>query len=109
MIEIDRIIDEDSDWRKMCLMASETNRTCADDPNPIGGKMAKISAIPLFKTAYGGDLSELTQFSIDFALFGLARQEVFFNATLPLFSKEYNRENRKARSTRFLLMPAGPI
>lgn len=109
MLEIDKIIGDDPDWQKMCLVASETNRTCADDPNPDGGKIAKVSAIPLFKTAYGEDLSELTQFAIDFALFGLARQETFFNATLPLFSKDYNRNHRKARSTRFLLLPAGPI
>ena len=32
-----------------------------------------------------------------------------FNATLPLFSKDYNREHRKAKMTRFLLIAAGPI
>lgn len=109
MLEIDQLVENDPVWKKLCLMASPTNRTCAADPDPTNGKIAKISAIPLFKTAYGHDLSELTQFAIDFALFGLAREEKFFNATLPLFSKDYNRNNRKARATRFLLLPAGPI
>ena len=95
-------------WGKVCLMASETNQTCANDPS-IGGKIAKISPIPVFKTAYGEDLSELTQFSIDFALFGLAFKEDYFNLTLPLFSKDYTRNHRKAKMTRFLLMNAGPI
>jgi len=54
-------------------------------------------------------LSELTQFSIDFALFGLAFQEDLFNLTLPLFSKDYKRDNRKAKMIRFLLLNAGPV
>ena len=108
LIEIDEIIENDPDWPKLCLMASETNRTCAGDPS-IGGKIAKISPIPIFKTAYGEDLSELTQFSIDFAMFGLAYSQEYFDYTIPLFSTEYTRTNRKAKMTRFLLQNAGPI
>ena len=86
---------------------SETNRTCADNLDEM--KMAKISPLPIFKMVLGEDLSEITQFGIDFALFGLATKEDMFNLTLPLFSKEYHRNRRKAKMTRFLLMPAGPI
>jgi hypothetical protein len=71
--------------------------------------MAKISPLPIFKMAYGNDLSEITQFAIDFAFFGLATREDLFNITVPLFSKDYHRNRRKAKMTRFLLMPAGPI
>ena len=42
-------------------------------------------------------------------MFGLAYEEDFFQMTLPLFSKDYSRENRKAKMVRFLLLAAGPI
>lgn len=85
----------------MCLLEAGTQK-CADDAS-IGGKLAKGSALRLFRTAYGDDLSEITQFAIDLALFGLAYQEELFEYSLPAFSREYSRTNRKARMTRVLL------
>lgn len=104
--EIDRTIEEDPDWPKVCLLMSPTNQTCASDPT---GKIAKVSPLVLFKTAYGEDLSEITQFAVDFALFGLAYSEELFNQTLPLFSKDYNRTHRKSKMIRFVVQTAGPI
>ena len=106
--EIDAIIENDPQWKNVCILDSPTNQTCANDAS-IGGKLAKISPLPLFKLAFGEDLSELTQFGIDFALYGLAREEDYFNYTIPLFSKDYNRFNRKAKMTRFLLLTGGPV
>lgn len=54
-------------------------------------------------------MSELTQYAIDFAMFGLASSEQYFNFTIPLFSKEYSSTNRKAKMVRIILMVAGPI
>lgn len=51
----------------------------------------------------------MTQFGIDFALFGLAREEELFNYAMPLFSSEFNRVNRKAKMVRLVLTMAGPI
>lgn len=51
----------------------------------------------------------MTQYAIDFALFGLARSDLLFNYTLPFFSKDYSKENRKSRMLRIILFVAGPI
>ena len=107
MLEIDKMIDDDPKWKNVCLKDSTGN--CANDFKTIGGKVSKVSPLPIFKLAYGDDLSELTQYAIDFALFGLAREFEFFNYTIPLFSKDYNRFNRKAKLTRFLLFIGGPV
>jgi hypothetical protein len=32
-----------------------------------------------------------------------------YNLSLPLFSKEYNKTNRKAKMVRMVLIPGGPI
>lgn len=59
LVEIDESISNDPLWPSMCLQDSPTNQTCADDPS-IGGKIAKISVLPLFRTILGEDLSEIT-------------------------------------------------
>jgi hypothetical protein len=53
----------------MCWFDSDSNQTCAD--NPAKGKSALASPTAIFNTLYGEDLSEITQYGIDFALFGL--------------------------------------
>lgn len=58
-------------WHKLCMLESETSKKCASDMS-IGGKISKASPLDIFKVAYGNDLSEITQYAIDFALFGLA-------------------------------------
>ena len=107
LVKIDELIENDPLWPKVCLRASETDPSCANDA--LNMHIAKISPVPIFKAAYGEDLSELTQFAIDFALFGLAYQQDLFDMAVPLFSKEFNRNNRKAQMTRFLIMNAGPV
>lgn len=106
--EIDDVILKDPNWPKVCLLESETSRKCASDTS-VGGKIAKASPIDVFKFAYGNDLSEITQYGIDIALFGLASSESYFFYTIPFFSKEYNRFGRKAKKVRIVLQLAGPI
>ena len=65
--EIDRIVEEDPLWPSLCLKEVGEDK-CANDIS-IGGKIAKASALTVFRTAYGNDLSELTQYAIDLALF----------------------------------------
>jgi hypothetical protein len=79
-----------------------------DNPSP-GFKTSKASPLVPFRIFFGYDLEEMTQFGIDFTLFGLAREEKLFNYAMPLFSKEFNREHRKAKMVRILLTMAGPI
>jgi hypothetical protein len=47
MIEIDNIIQEDEEWKSLCLADSDTNRTCADNLETL--KLATISPVPIFK------------------------------------------------------------
>ena len=107
LAEIDDIIENDPDWPKLCLTTSNTDSSCANDA--VSGKVAKISPVYIFNMVFGKDLSEITQYGIDFSLFGLAYEEQLFNQAVPLFSKDFSRENRKAKMTRFLVMNAGPI
>ena len=107
LIKIDELIENDPLWPSVCLRASDTDPSCANDI--MNMNIAKTSPVPIFKAAYGEDLSELTQFAIDFALFGLAYDETLFEMAIPLFSKGFNRNNRKAKMTRFLIMNAGPV
>ena len=86
MSEIEDIINDDPGWSSFCLRHSDSNSTCADD---IEGKISKVSPYNVFKIAFGNQADDLTQFAIDFALFGLARDEKMFNMALPLFSKDF--------------------
>lgn len=63
----------------------------------------------IFQQVFGDEVTELTQYAIDLVLFGLARSDANFNYTVPFFSKEYSKENRKAKLVRILLIVAGPI
>ena len=49
--DIDEIIEKDPDWPSVCIFDSPDNQTCADNPM-IGGKIAKVSPLNLFKVAY---------------------------------------------------------
>ena len=77
----------------------------------MNGNTALASPLSIFKFAFPDykDFSEITQFAIDFALFGLAREEDMFNMTIPLFSKEFSRFSRKSKMVRALVIPGGPI
>ena len=79
-----------------------------DNPSP-GFRTSKAAPLIPFKMFFGEELEEMTQFGIDFTLFGFAQEEELFNYALPLFSKEFNREQRKARMMRMVLTFAGPI
>ena len=71
--KIDNLIIEDPIWEKVCLMDSETNRTCAFDPDPDVPKISRAHPLFLFKLVYGEDcVEDLTQFAIDFAMFGVS-------------------------------------
>ena len=35
--------------------------------------------------------------------------DAYWNLALPLFSKEFTRENLKAKMVRFVVVPAGPV
>ena len=51
----------------------------------------------------------MTQYGIDFVLFGLAKDHEFFEHALPIFSKEFSKTNRKSKKIRILLSFAGPF
>lgn len=107
MQAVDDMVEQDPLWPKLCLLEAGSEK-CANDIT-IGGKVAKASPLDIFKFAYGGDISELTQYAIDIALFGLAYDKRFFDYTIPFFSKDYSRGNRKAKKIRMLIQLAGPI
>lgn len=73
--EIDKTIASDPTWKKVCLLDAEGK--CAEDVLP-GGTTAKGSVADVFKYILGPDLSEITQYAIDFALFGLASKPDLF-------------------------------
>jgi hypothetical protein len=79
-----------------------------DNPAP-GFFTSKASPLVIFKALFGEDLEEMTQFGIDFSLFGLAQDLEFFNHALPLFGAEYSRNNRKATMMRMAMTFAGPV
>lgn len=79
-----------------------------DNPSP-GYFTSKASPLVIFRDIFGEDLEDLTQFGIDFALFGLAQNVPLFNHAIPIFSKEFNNKNRKAKMVRMILSFAGPI
>jgi hypothetical protein len=58
MVEIEKLIKEDDEWKNICLFDSDTNLTCAD--NPSKGKTALATPSSIFHTLYGQDLSEIT-------------------------------------------------
>lgn len=107
LLAMDKLVEEDPYWRRVCYRDA-AGENCAADAR-VGGRVAKASPLPIFSAAYGDDLSDLTQYAIDFALFGLAYEQELFEYTKPLFSKDYTRTHRKAKAVRFLLLPAGPI
>jgi hypothetical protein len=55
--DIDKMIDDDPIWKKVCLLKSDSKDTCADD---LDGNIAKVSPLTIFKLAFGDDFSELT-------------------------------------------------
>lgn len=79
-----------------------------DNPSP-GYFTTKATPLVIFKDIFGEELEDLTQFGIDFALFGLAKTPDLFDHAIPMFSKEFNNQNRKAKMVRMLLTFAGPI
>ena len=104
--EIDRIVDTDPTWRKVCLL--DERGQCANNPMP-GGSTAKGSFIDVLRYGLGKDLTEITQYAIDFVLFGLSNDLELFNHAIPLFSKDFNIDHRKAKMTRMVLQVAGPV
>lgn len=70
---------------------------------------SKASPLVLFRELFGEKLEDMTQFGIDFVLFGLARNKEFFDHALPIFGKEFTKTNRKAKMIRILLSFAGPF
>lgn len=106
---IDKLIREDKDWAKVCLVHSATNSTCAFDPNPENPVISIAHPLTLFKIAYGDDVESYTQFGIDFALFGASLKEEYFNFMLPLFSTDFNITHKKAKMFRIIVQCAGPI
>ena len=108
MKEIDDLINLDETWQKICLIDSVTNNTCMDNPSP-GFRTSKASPLIPFKMFFGEELEEMTQFGIDFTLFGFAVEEELFKYAMPLFSTEFNREMRTAKMMRMVLTFAGPI
>lgn len=59
MAAIDKVIEEDPLWQKVCLFDSPQNQTCASDFS-VGGKQSKASPLDIFKFVYGDDLEEIT-------------------------------------------------
>ena len=108
MADIDEIISNDKTWQSTCLLDSQTNRTCMDNPSP-GYFTSKATPLVIFRELFGEKLEDLTQFGIDFVLFGLAQDSEFFEHALPIFGKEFNNTNRKAKMVRMLLSFAGPV
>lgn len=106
---IDKAIAADPLWHKICLFHSDTNQTCAMDPNPARPLVSIAHPLLLFRLAFGDDVASYTQFGMDFALFGVAQRLDYFNFLLPLFSREFNIKNRKAKMYRMVLQCAGPI
>ena len=106
--EIDQTINNDTTWSKICLLDSPTNQTCMDRPEP-GYFASKASPLANFKMLFGEGLQEMTQFGIDFALFGLASELEYFELAIPLFGSEFTRNNRKTKLMRMALTFAGPI
>jgi hypothetical protein len=93
----------------VCLRHSDTNSTCAYDPKPVGGTTTKASPLTIFRTVFGKDTSNITQYGIDFSLFGLTINMKNYYYALPLFSKDFNVTNRKAKMIRMVIFAAGPI
>ena len=91
------MISTDPIWKKICLLDEFGN--CANNPMP-GGSTAKASFIDILQFGLGEDISEVTQYGIDFVLFGLSNTPELFNHAIPLFSKDFNINHRKAKMTR---------
>jgi hypothetical protein len=67
--EINTMVEDDPTWKQVCLLDEKGD--CAHD-NAVGGVTSKGSFVDVLKLGLGDDISEITQFAIDFALFGLA-------------------------------------
>ena len=85
MAEIDEIISNDKVWKSTCLLDGPNNRTCMDNPAP-GYYTSKASPLVIFRDLFGEKLQDMTQFGIDFVLFGLTTDSEFFQHALPIFS-----------------------
>jgi hypothetical protein len=59
MQDIDKMIENDETWHKICLMDSPTNRTCMDNPAP-GFFTSKASPLVIFRGLFGEELEEMT-------------------------------------------------
>lgn len=106
--EIDKEINNDPDWPNVCMAESDTNTTCLGF-DPVTRKQSKGSFLALLNPLYGTDHSEITQYAIDFALFIPARVQFVLELTQQLFSKEFVKDDRKAKMTRMIIRLAGPL